>query len=101
MKKNSQNSSNTNFKYSITCGDVHAFFFKLYQNTIPHAENSCIPVKSLWQNKPHEARCSVCLKKQLDKTGERGSIKYVHNYVEQKVSDSVTSSELDAKAVYS
>lgn len=49
----------------------------------------------------HHARCSVCLRKQHDKPGERCSIKYVHNYVEQKVSNGVTSGELDARAVYS
>lgn len=49
----------------------------------------------------HHARCSVCLRKQDDKPGERSSIEYVHNYVEQKVSNGVTSGELDARAVYS
>lgn len=45
--------------------------------------------------------CSVCLKKQLDKPGERCSIKYVHNHVEQKVPNAVTSGEPDARVVYS
>lgn len=47
------------------------------------------------------ARCSVCMRKQCDKLGERRSINYVHNYVEQKVSKAVTSGEPDAGAVYS
>lgn len=49
----------------------------------------------------HQASCSVCLRKHRDKPGERCSIKYVHNYVEQKVSNAITSGELDAIVVYS
>lgn len=37
------------------------------------------------------------MRKQCDKRGERCSIKYVHNYVEQKVSKAATSGELDAR----
>lgn len=49
----------------------------------------------------YQARCGVCLRKQHDKPRERCSIKYVHNHVEQKVSDAETSGERDARVVYS
>lgn len=45
--------------------------------------------------------CSICLKKQLDKPGERCSIKSVDNHVEQKIPCAVTSGESDARVVYS
>lgn len=57
--------------------------------------NSAAHLSARW------ARCTVCMRKQCDKLGERRSIKYVHNYVEQKVSKAVTSGEPDAGAVYS
>lgn len=46
------------------------------------------------------AGCSISMKKQLDKPGERCSITSAGNHVEQKVPSPVTSGELDA-IVYS
>lgn len=56
--------------------------------------------QSLLESTAGQVQC-LCLRKQPDKPVESCSIKYVHNYVEQKVSNAVTSGELDARVVYS
>lgn len=98
IKKKSRNSQQT--MVAVDPNDGAAQFHKDKSDLCSPNRRAC-HINSAAHLSARWARCTVCMRKQCDKLGERRSIKYVHNYVEQKVSKAVTSGEPDAGAVYS